>query len=314
MRNPRHQPPVGPLAAFLLALLLPLTSWAARQGHYHPDEVAARSARFQELSQAFLPRFDALQGQLARAGEALQELERAVLLLGDRAPEGLRTWQEDLRRRAAHAHLTAQAHVDLVQQDAEQTFGRALQRALEALDDDWEVQECRRSPLPGPAAGPACPGEDLNDRLAKALDADPVLEAEVRDMLSVPWPEFQLEGAPQPAVPFTGEDGYIRLAAVAEALVGERIEAMADELDRRLAAVAGDLERAYDLRAAWERDMAALGDTLLQAIERPLKRHDLEVALCANPPALGGCPGVDRTDEALALLVDDRRVRRALSR
>jgi hypothetical protein len=311
----------------MLALLL--TSAFADElppAHYHPDKIAAKSEIFAEFSRSLSPRFDTLQADLSRWSQPVEDLERAVLLMGDRAPEALQDYAEEQRRTLVHQYLTAQAHVTTVEDDSAATFGDAMGAALDQFVSDYALYECGESMSlvnlagPGGRAKARCEGESLNEAIAAALDGDAALRAAVDEMIGLEWPQVALTPAEQAAVPLTGGDGYIQLAQLAEALDGQTLSSMAANLEDKLSPVesriaAGDeaaLTEAEAIRERYELAMAARGDQLLEAVARVLEKDRALVGICANPEALGGCAGEDRTRELVPELVGHKKIVKAL--
>jgi hypothetical protein len=155
------------------------------------------------------------------------------------------------------------------------------------------------------------------------MDANPSLVGVVDQLLAEEWPTVGLSGAEQKPVKLTGKDGYVRLAPLVQALAGDQITKLDDDLDRSLGDLDRDLqgseddaraalERGEALRVTYESELAALGETVLGAIEKPLDKAGVDIGVCANPVALGGCTGTDRTDEVIALVKDNKKVLKAL--
>ena len=309
-------------------LLLLATVAAQEAGHYSPDSVAGKSATFVRFAEALGPKGEALDQQMAVAGSSIHELDLGVDLLGERAPEDLRAWRLAQRKAYAQQGLQARAFSDWIQDASGQVFGSALDIAVEEYGAPLEVCAARSGMAAiamGPMAGGggSCPGQDLSAQLAESMDANAELTAVVDELLAESWPTVKLDEAQQAAVPFAGEDGYVRLAVLAEALMGARIEALEEGLDRDLSSLdralaqggaeAEDaLKEAEARRLRHEADLAKEGERLLGAIEKPLSKSGLSVALCANPPAMGGCSGQDRTKEVVEALRDDKKVKKAL--
>lgn len=311
----------------LLALALATAASAGEPAWYHPDEVAAQSAVFQAAAGELGPRYQALEDSLRRLSRPLEDLELATALAGDRLSRDTRAWAEQTRRTALAGHLQAQRHVDYVQDEYGRIFGAALQRALPTVSGGATARECASGG--GVQAmmgrGAACEGVDLNPALARALDADPLLADEVARLNALPWPQVQVEPAPQPALALTGTGGWVQLAPLARALWPDRLERRTDDLDRELAPFedaldAGDeaaLASAREARARYEAALAADGEVLLalvaEALEKKARKGGADVGACVNPVALGGCPGQDRTEEIIGLIGQDRRLQRGLA-
>ncbi len=304
----------------LLSLSLAQTGW------YNPDAVAGSSETFKRFSDAVQPKSEDMESSLARASLAIQELDLGVTLLGDRSPSELVAYRDELRKQYAHQGLEAQSFSDWFQDTSSSVFMQALDFAVEDLED-WEVSECAPrsggiAGMTGPSSmggGVKCEGEDLSELLGTALDGNKDLNGVVDQLLSETWPTVKLSGQQWAPVALSGTQGYLRVAPLAEALIGDRLDALATELDRALGPLereleSGDAERALKdadkLRRAYEKDLAAEGDRLFDALEKVTR--DWELGLCANPPDLGGCSGEDRTKALVPELAQNKKVLKAL--
>lgn len=314
------------LIAAALGLVLPTGALADDAAWYHPDDVASHSAVFQAAAEDLAPRYQDLESTLRRLGPPMEALELGASLAGDALPKDTRSYAADTRLAATAAHLKAQKHVDFVQEEYSRVFGEALQRALTTVGQGLDVRECGSGG--GVAAlvgrGRSCAGKDINVALAAALDQDARLKADVAAINALPWPTVDVPGAPQPVIPLTGQGGWVQLAPLAKAVWADRLQERADDLDRALAPLDDALEggdpaalaSAREERAAYDAALAADGQVLLalvgELLERKSSKGGADVGVCVNPPALQGCPGADRTDEIIALVAADRRLRKGL--
>jgi len=299
---------------------IPLAA-ASSVGWYHPDAVASQSVLFKQLSDGLMPRFEQLERDLALTGAPLIELDRAVLILGERAPALVTTYADGLRKRAAHARLQSQGLVDAVQDDSRTTFEAALERAKVTVSMPETAELCQ--PLTGIAAlnagarsAKSCDGDSWNERLVEALDKDPKLVSEVEEILGVPWPSFELKGEVVPTLPFTGDEAYIAVGAVANAFLEPALDDLREDLGADLEGLLDDpdavgqerrLTKAQALREDYEQDVARIGTGFLVAVETELNKRKVHVRLCPNPAALGGCDGEDRTTDVIQTLEKSRR-------
>ena len=301
---------------------------AAPPAHYDPDRVAAGSSTFRGFSEQAAPKFDALQSELSRTSQATAALDKGMLALGERSPTDQRARVTRIRRETAHGYLVAQAWVDTLQEDSATTFGAAMERALATQAGPFDLKECAR-PKGMAAMGPgrqgpgtACKGEDQSAAISAALDADTVLTAEVQDILSVPWPALSSAPVAQAVVALTGEAAHVQMGALLDALAPGEFESLGQALGAKQAPlqvalesnenVESNLQALQDLRAGYEKDVAALGARLLAAIEPTLAKQGGSIGICANPPVLGGCPGEDVSDTLLNELTENRKVQKRL--
>ncbi len=302
------------------ALAAPTPAW------YDPNRVASQSSAFAGFSEQSVPRFDALQGELSAASNALAALEMGVLAVGEQASPDLILHMDTLRRQAAHGYLVAQAYVDTLQDDSANTFGSALERALVTLAETHSLKECVRptgmaSMGPG-RAGPQCEGEDMSTKVAEALDADPQLAADIEEILSIQWPDLKLPASEQAVIELSGDQNYLRMSALLQNLAPGQFTALGRSLEEALAPLRPQLEgpepekalaEAQALREQYEQAVAAVGTEILETITPVLEKQGGSIGVCANPASLGGCPGEDLTDSRLSKLAADRKVRKRLN-
>ena len=293
--------------------------------HYSPNDVAAASLTFARYAEALGPLSDDLEERMAVSAKAVKEIDLAVSLLGERGT-ALHPWRGEIRKSYAHQGLEARSFSDWIQDASTSVFTQAMEAAVASLG--VELVECASrgggiASITGPMGGgsSSCEGDNRSPEIAKAMDANAQLTAVVDQLLAEPWPALELPNGEAEAIAWTGDDGTIRIGAVAQALVGDRLEQLEDELDADL----GDLDRelsagdaqaaladAEKHRLAYEAALAELGDELLGALEKNAVKNGFEVGLCANPPTTGGCAGQDRTKEFLAWAREDKKVSKAL--
>ena len=307
-----------------LLLLLPAAS-AADAGHYHPDAVAAKSALFVEAAGAMGPAFDEAQSELTRLGAALETLDAGVLLLGERAPDALRDWAGETRKRTTGWYLQIQRHVGLLQEDFSGEFGGALARALEA--QEGPVQECGATGIAAIMGGKKqCPGADLNATLAEQLDQDPQLQAFVAEIADVPWPQSTVSPRTWAPVAITGTERWVSADAVLSRFASGALDRRAADLEAALEPLEeglergepGAVERGQGARDAYAGALAADGALLWEAMAGALTKAEKKggpagVGVCPVPASLGGCEGEDATRAVLDTLAADKRFGKAVA-
>lgn len=290
---------------------------AGEAAYYHPDDVAKASALFGKVAESMGPAFEERQGKIEGVGEALAQLELGVGLLGKAAPAELRAWSESTRRKIVGEKLRLQKHVDLLQDDYGRVFGDALKRALPTVSKGYTVTECGATGVYAMMGKTNCKGVNLNPPLAAALDADAGLQKELASIASVEWPSFDVPSQPQSVVALTGTTRWVQGGALAQAFLAAPIKARQDTLEAALDKLAPDELGAADLNAALAlkqtyldglgTDGEAFRAALSSALGRAKKTAPAEVGWCANPVALGGCPGEDVTAQVKSLLEGDKR-------
>jgi hypothetical protein len=298
--------------------------------YYHPDDVAKVSTVFNAAAEQLGPMFEARQAELHEVGASLEELELGVALLGPSCPEPTRAWALETRKQLTAQFLLVQKHVDGVQDGYSQAFGDALARALPKVPGGSTATECQsRGASFGPtvARSTSCSGDDLNVAIAKAIDADPVLQKAVADLNGAAWPDLAATPAAQPVVPITGDANWMNLGAVAKALVPELLRAQKDSLEADLEELQEELEsrdpqalvKAQAKKDAYLAKLAANGTTLRALIDEAVRAHEKKkgtraVGYCANPAGLGGCSGTEATAAILAELRADPKFTKALDK
>lgn len=304
----------------LLPVLLASTALAQPVGHYHPDDVAARSKVFVAAAEKMGPAFEAAQQELGGLGRGLQTLEIGGALLGDRVPAGFAEWSTAQRRTVTGQFLQVQRHVDLVQEDFGGVFGSALGRALEG---QGELKECTKGSgvqalMRRPGAG--CPGEDRNGALARALDADATLKGDVAEILDIPFPEMGVQQKAWKPVALTGTGRWVAADTLARRFASAALDREAAALEAALAPLEariaegdkGAVAEAAAARSAYEAKLAAVGATLLDAATKALDKAGAgDVGICPNAPAFGGCTGEDATKALMGILAEDKRFQKA---
>jgi len=304
--------------ALLLAMGAPPASAEDVTGHYHPDDIAAASKVFANAAQSVGPRYATAAQSLKKVSAGLAYLEIGALTMGSRSPEGLDAWMAEVRRQATGEFIRLQRHVDLMGEDYGTEFGAAMARVL--AKEDKGLVECGATGIAAMVGGKNCPSDDVNARIAAAIDKDAVLKKAVASIDAIPWPEVSEPSRTWPVVPLLGSSNWVQAGALLKKLFPARLQKHQDDLDRGLADLeeaiaAGDadaLETAKRHRASYEAALAADGDILFAAMAEALEKGakkgaPTDVGLCANAPSIGGCEGTDVTREVLRFLSEDKR-------
>jgi hypothetical protein len=306
-----------------------LTATALAAGTWHPNDVAAASTRFSAASERLSKPAEALQDQDARAAAAVRAYRLSLDLLGPAAPAADRERLLALEADYFAQHNRAQAFLDQLVGGFDDLFSGAVQTAVKAAGGGEPCEKMIPSgpQLPGIrprlAPNPACQGEDLNPRIAAAIDADPALGASLDKLLGQPFPAITLESKPMP--PVGAGERWIAVDQLFTAGAKEKLRAIdtADDEARveiEAAVEAGDEQRVLAMKdkaaaiaAATAHTRAELAEPVLAAADKALGKLG-GAAWCANPVALGGCTGADATKELAPQLLDDAKVAKALAR
>jgi len=311
-----------PLAITCVISVVPLASAGAPPGHYHPDDIAGASKVFATAAESVGPRYDAASQQLQKVGKGLELLELGALTMGSRTPAALSEWMAATRRQATGEHMRLQRHVDLMGEDYSTEFGAAMARALAA--EDPALVECGATGIAAMVGGKDCPGEDVNARIAAAIDQDSTLQAAIESINAIEWPAVSKPTKTWTPTPLTGTEQWVQVGALVRTLFPDRLQDHQDDLDRSLAAIFEDDARsredkiaaAQTERTRYAASLAADGEVLFAALEEalakaPKKGAPATVGLCANAPSLGGCEGSDVTREVVAFLKNDKKFAKA---
>lgn len=308
---------------------------AAGGGFYHPNDVAAESAVYARSSEKLSAPVEALQAEVDALGPALLQYREALDLLGARAPAAERDRLLALEAQYNRQYAGAQSFLDGLVGGFDDAFVQAKDRAVAGLG--VPAVECEREVATGMSMpgmpqrrtpNPACTGDDLNGKIAAAMDADPKLAAALEELLARPFPHVELDVDPQPVIGagdrWISVSSFVRLAARKQltAIDNQDDEARA-EIDALLETgatpqeLAAAQEKGQEIAAATAAKRAALAAPALAAADKLLAKwakKEPATAWCANPPALGGCVGEDATNDLASRLVDEKKVAAAFQR
>ncbi len=310
----------------MLLFLASLAFAADPPAFYHPDDVARASQQFASLSANMTPQFEAREGEVSRASGGLARMEIAVGLLGAEAPTTLTRWYEDARRDLTGQSLAVQRHADRTAEASSAAFGAALERALPIAGAGYSVRDCGASGVAAMMGRTTCGGENLNAKLAAAIDADATLAKAIAPLAKETWPAIALPDTPLSAAPLQAgratSTRWIDGARIAEALVGGRLDAARERAAREADAARenGDTKAVKASRDAWMEQLATDGIVLREvtahALDRAAKREPklATVGWCTNPRVFGGCAGEDVTMVALEALQKDKKLAKALKK
>lgn len=286
------------------------------------ESISARSELFGKAQARDAQAYELAQTQLAKARRAVGDLELADALL---PPDAARArYLSELDRSLSGQFLRLQRHTDLLGEDYARSFGAAVQRGVTLVADGRTVVECTQVSAVERAMGkgPRCPGTDISAKVAATIDKDLVLAAEVTSLLSVDWPSIAVSGAAQPLVPLLGTARSVSVASVARALRKDELRDLNDAREAAMEQISEELsspdratkeaaiKKGEDITAAWRMGVATLGAKIVPELKKKLEKGKrkgapVDVALCVNPEALGGCGVPDATAEAIAVLAED---------
>ncbi|TNE84320.1 MAG: hypothetical protein EP330_29315 [Deltaproteobacteria bacterium] len=305
----------------MISLLL---ATALAGGTFHPDDIAAQSEAFARASEA-APKYEEAEADSRMLAQALTTYEENLDLLGSRAPEGARERLDTLRTTYGREQAELQSFAGALMEDFDTVFTAAMERAVAAYPD---AQMCartvRKAGLPGmpgkEEANPECQGDDLSADIAKAMDGDAQLAAQVDELLAREWPTMT---SPEDAqAPIGASERWVTVDRFFGEAAGETLRAIrqADE-DARLPIAAAleegkdpasQLDAARKITEQTAAKRAALAAPFWAAIDKAVakrvKKGNDPIAFCANPVELGGCTGENASAELTEVLLADKKV------
>lgn len=263
--------------------------------------------------------YDLAGDQLTTAKRLVGALELAdALLVVDPARAA---YFAALDRSLTGQFIRLQKHTDLLGGDYSRVFGAAVERALPIVAKGQTVTQCtsvsKVEAMMG--KGPRCPGADISAKVAATLDEDLELQGQVASILSVDWPKIEVTGAVQAPVPLTGAERSVDVSTLARALRAAELQELDDVREAALEQIEEEIESAdvatkqagiakgETIRKQWREGAAAVGAKLWPETKKKLEKAAKKggataVALCANPPGLGGCGVPDVTGEVVETL------------
>ena len=303
----------------LLALLG--FSLAAAPGYYLPADVAAASKLFNDTSTKMAPRFETAQDQVSKVSGALGDLDVGVSMLGTKAPAGMPEWAATTRRTLTGQYLRLARLLSKMQDDYSGVFSSAMERVLPTATAGYAAKECGNTGVMAQFHHNSCEGENLNPRLAAAMDQDAELQKALAEIQAVEWPTIDIAPQSWAVVPLTGAARYVQLAPLAHALFQAHLDARQAQLEEAAAPLEDALaakdpaaiQQAGKLKDQWRANLGTDGMAWMPVLTEALGRLEkkkggpAEVGLCANPANLGGCPGEDVTAQVIGLLQADKK-------
>jgi len=306
----------------------------AGPGYFHPADIGAESEVFASTSEQLSEPFDALQDRAASLALALRQYRAALDLLGPAASQDERDRVTEIETQYNTDMAALQAFADALISDYDDHMVAAMERAVGSVAAG--AVQCQREIPRGPSLpgmptrmepNPECTGTDLNANVARAMDADAVLAASLKEVMARPWPSFADLSETQPP---TGGERHVHLHALVSRGAGDVLRRIDREDDERrfeanamaegtpteseraaqvasLRSVAAETARRRSELAA---PILAAGDAA--AAKWTSKGGEPSTGWCANPVALGGCTGTDATDELVGRLLEDKKVAKAL--
>ena len=303
-------------------------------GFYHPNDIAQASERMAEATEKLTGVVEERSRSLRRLAIALQEYRESLELLAVRAPAEEWARLGELETRYHREEAALQGFADDMVTNFDQAMVDAMERALEphegAVRCEANIPVQGGPRVPGMARttqNPDCTGENLNEAIATAMDADEELGAALGDILGREWPEVTLE--PEPVAPVgEGMDRYVSVRGLVSAVAGKRLKAIAAEDDRMREEIQAALEQddpdtnALRTRVAEIEQVTAdargdLGKTVFDVASWRMERWkngEGFVGWCAAPELLGGCEGTEVTSEVVGRLQGDKKFGKKLSK
>lgn len=302
------------------------TALAGKPAYYHPDDIAAKSKVFTEAAQFSQKHFGEAQRTANTYSDALQQLSVGSLLVDDAS---VTSWTNQTRKSINGQLSVLQQHIDWTINQYDTHFRASVERGLKQVGAGKTVEECTSSAGMRPMARKKkCQGENLNQPLAQWIDGDKTLAKELITIHQKAWPNLTYEGKSQAVIAVTGQQNWINLSLVAAHFLKDVLQSHQDEYEASLEDLEEQLqakdpkaiEQIKKHRQSYKMVMKKEGDRIRQAVEVAVKKARKKnkawdsVGFCANPEVLGGCEGVDMTQDAIDFLSKYRKSQKILNK
>lgn len=309
-------------------LLLANTPVQAEEvAYYNYNEIAKSSKSFAAAGDATGPKYAQVDSTLQAQSQILSQLEYNNAYLENAT---LQTWTEYNQKRMIGYKYQVSKHVELISQDYDDEFTRAMERALAKINYKGTVEECASAQgiqaLMG--ATPSCQGKSLDKEIAALMDQDPQLQSALAEINNIPWPVSEVTPAAQSTISITGTENYIDVYAFSTYFLQARIAGYKKTMESQIGEIIFDVEsgdpeakkKAEAYRTTYLSKVHADGVLLTNSIEtysaKNASKNPLVASLgyCGNPQNLGGCEGKDVTTELIQSLKADKNWQKSMKK
>ena len=316
-----------------MILALVLNTSAVAGGYYHPADIAQASEIYGQSAENAGNKAMEVERQADAIAQALVIYEENLDLFSIPSDDPRRAHQVSTKKSFNREVSVVREFVNAMLEDFDAEFSMAMERAVAKHSGAVEcvAQIPVGRPLPGIPSrmkdNPDCKGDNLNQAIAKSMDADPKLRAAVDEILALEWPSITDPNSQQ--TPVGQSPSYMDAHAFFSKTIGDGLAAIrkSDGMARSELQLAVDEGAANDdlktmvaeaqrITAQTFQARAALADPVLKAIDafdaKRAKKGQASTAWCLQPKRLGGCTGDDKTASQIELILADKRVMKSL--
>ena len=302
-----------------LFLSLISASHAGEPAYYSSIQVAQNSVLFAQASEVSAPKYSEAEQTIRKYSKTLSAMEFNTAFLQD---DGLSTWFVYNQKRIIGYRIQVSRHASFMGEDYDKEFSAAVDRAIETLNHDGELEKCEGSQIQAMmGSAPKCEGTSVDKDISTLIDNDIALKTALDEINAIKWPEPQVESKEQPVSPITGTHSYMDLHSFSSVFLQRSRTEHSTWLEQQTDSIiegleSGDSEsmkQAEAFRLEYSERIASDGKKLISTFQgyaekRAKKNAQLkEVGFCGNVAELGGCVGEDVTDEMITYLKLDRK-------
>ena len=295
----------------MLSLLFLSTSLQAEE-FYHFDNIARNSTIFMESSDVGIKNSQKLTGILDNHKRISTALRTSSSMLTDK---DLSKWDTIIANTHDQNSQVAQRFLNQFVQDYSSSYEK---QTIKYLKEHPNAVGCKASPF----GGGSCIGEDISAIIAKKLDADPILQASVKEVNARTWPVPSLPNRSFPPSALTGTEFYISLDVFAQSLLGKKITghhkwyqekfSLLEPKDPDLNTKANKLYEEFSEKLRQDKNII---EKALKVVVKKNKKKDTRynsLGYCGNPKSIGGCTGTDITKEVLTSLIENKKAKKII--
>jgi len=284
-----------------------LSSFAQAQEYFHFDSIAQNSTMFMKSSEIGINNLSTLQGTLASQQSLSTALRSTSVMLKSSA---LSEWTAYIAQESEKNTAKAEVFLTAYQTD----YGNAYEKkALEYLKSYPNAQSCKSSPF----GGSTCQGTDISPEIGKKLDQDTELVSIIDEINARIWPTPKLPTKEADVIKFTGTANYIQLDFFISKLFKKKIAGhhtwyakSFSSLDPQSSSYKKDVDKLYDNFEKRLHDDQKSIEKSLKIVVKKMKKKDprfQDFGFCGNPTQLGGCKGINITDDVFSALADNKK-------
>ena len=288
-----------------------LSSTLQAQEYYHFDSIALKSTQFMEASKLSMERSQTLTDTLEEQKRLSKTLRGTTSMLDSKE---LAKWDIIISNAFEKNSMNGQTFLNSFVLDYS---GHYEKHTMSYLKEHPNAVSCKPSPF-----GNSCVGTDISPSIAKKLDANEELKSGIDAVMKRTWPTSSLPSKQFSVIPLTGDQHFISLDVFAQTLFGKKVtghhkwyQEQYQKLDTTTEEGkegAKELYREFGKRL--QQDKSSIEKALNALIKKRKKKDSRYTSLgyCGNPVALGGCSGIDITQEVLKELVEYKKSKKII--